>query len=86
MRGLSLPAKLWLLALAAVVPMGVLAFVTGALAMWVAGVGLVVFLYLMLSFHASFVADLQRVMAVMQATAAGNLRQDIKASGQDELA
>lgn len=86
MRSLSLPAKLVVLALAAGVPMGLLAFVTGSVAMWVAGIGLAVFLYLMLSFYSSFVADLHKVMHVMQATAAGNLRQDIKAQGSDELA
>jgi methyl-accepting chemotaxis protein len=86
MRSLSLPAKLVLLALVAGVPMLLLAFITGAATMWVAGIGLVLFLYLMLAFYLSFVADLHQVMKVMQATAAGNLRQDIKAHGSDELA
>ena len=87
MRSLSLPAKLVLLALAAGAPMALLVWLSGgAAAMWVGGAGLVVFVYLMLSFYMSFVADLRQVMQMMQATTAGNLRQDIKAHGQDELA
>ncbi len=48
--------------------------------------GLLVMLYLMLSFHISFMADLRQVLDFMKQTASGNLRQQARMQGKDELA
>ena len=52
-------------------------------------VGLMLFLllaYLMLAFYVSLMADLRRVMTVMEQTAQGNLRNQIQLQGRDEIA
>ncbi|MEK9952990.1 MAG: methyl-accepting chemotaxis protein [Curvibacter sp.] len=56
---------------------------------WGLAAGLVVLAalaYLMLAFYTSFMADLRRVMHVMEQTARGNLREPIQLQGSDEVA
>ena len=47
---------------------------------------LAVLAYLMLAFYVSFMADLRRVMHVMEQTAEGNLRETLQLQGSDEVA
>lgn len=51
-----------------------------------AALGIAMVAYLMISFFLSFVSDFRHVIAVMQETAAGNLRSHVKIRGSDELA
>jgi methyl-accepting chemotaxis protein len=53
---------------------------------WAASVGILLVMYLMLSFYFSFVIDFRQAIDVMRQTAAGNLRSRIKVRGTDELA
>jgi methyl-accepting chemotaxis protein len=53
---------------------------------WSASAGVLMVMYLMLSFYFSFVIDFRQVIDVMRQTAAGNLRARIKVRGTDELA
>jgi methyl-accepting chemotaxis protein len=82
MRRLSMAGKLVVLALAMLAVEGAmlwLGLVGGA-------VGLLVLLYLMLSFYFSFMADLRQVMRFMDRTASGNLRDPVLVRGRDEIA
>lgn len=47
---------------------------------------LAVLAYLVLAFYVSFMADLRRVMHVMEQTAQGNLRETLQLQGSDEVA
>jgi methyl-accepting chemotaxis protein len=47
--------------------------------------GLLVLLYLVLSFYLSFMADLRRLMRFMDQTASGNLREQMLVRGHDEM-
>ncbi|MBX9958982.1 MAG: cache domain-containing protein [Burkholderiaceae bacterium] len=47
---------------------------------------LAVLAYLVLAFYVSFIADLRRVMHVMEQTAQGNLRETLQLQGSDEVA
>jgi methyl-accepting chemotaxis protein len=49
-------------------------------------VALALLVYLMLAFYLSFMADLRRVMRVMEQTAHGNLRERLQLQGRDEVA
>ncbi len=52
----------------------------------VVGTGIVLVLYLMLSFYFSFVIDLRHVIDVMRETSSGNLCGHVQVRGRDELA
>ena len=82
MRRLPLAGKL--LVLLGVV---VLAMVTvRALGLLAGSLALLVLAYLMAAFYASFMSDLRRVMRHMDATAHGNLREQLRLEGRDEIA
>lgn len=82
MRRLPLAGKL--LVLLAVVLLALLVDHFWGLA---AGLALLAVLaYLMLAFYVSFMADLRRVMHVMEQTAQGNLRETLQLQGSDEVA
>jgi methyl-accepting chemotaxis protein len=82
MRRLPLAGKL--LVLLAVVLLALLVDHFWGLA---AGLALLAVLaYLMLAFYVSFMADLRRVMHVMEQTAQGNLRETLQLHGSDEVA
>ncbi|MFP8833713.1 methyl-accepting chemotaxis protein [Hydrogenophaga sp. XSHU_21] len=90
MRGLRLGGKLTVIALAALWPIAgalVLEWLVPQWPMWpLALAGSALLVYLLMSFHAAFVGEFQRVFDVMSQTAAGNLRARLEASGRDELA
>lgn len=48
-------------------------------------VGILVMLYLMLSFHISFLSDLREVQAFLEHMSEGNLRSQVRVRGSDEL-
>jgi methyl-accepting chemotaxis protein len=50
------------------------------------GAGVFLMLYFMLAFEMSFLADLRQVLMVMEQTASGNLRHQVRVRGNDELA
>ncbi|MCW5652251.1 methyl-accepting chemotaxis protein [Hydrogenophaga sp.] len=88
MRRLRLSRKLMVLTLAAVWPVKAVWALEAesAWSMGITGGGLALLVYLMLSFHASFMADLHQVRQAMASTADGNLRASLVVNGRDELA
>ena len=82
MRRLPLAGKLLVL-------LGVVVLALGIDHLWGLTVGLValvLLVYLMLAFYVSFMADLRRVMHVMEQTSQGNLRIALQLQGNDEVA
>jgi methyl-accepting chemotaxis protein len=81
MRRLPMAGKLAVL-------MGVMLAAVGVM-LWLGIVwgtmGLLVLLYLVLSFYLSFMADLRRLMRFMDQTASGNLREQMLVRGHDEM-
>jgi methyl-accepting chemotaxis protein len=82
MRRLHLSGKLVVLMLVMLAAVGAMEF----LGAWGGGLGLLVLLYLMISFYFSFTSDLRRVIRFMDLTAAGNLREQVPIRGRDEIA
>lgn len=82
MRRLPLAGKLLIL-------LGVVLLALGIDHFWGLTAGLValaLLVYLMLAFYLSFMADLRRVMRVMEQTAQGNLQERLELQGRDEVA
>lgn len=82
MRRLHLSGKLVVLMLVMLAAVGAMDFLGPRAGL----LGLLVLLYLMISFYFSFMSDLRRVMRFMEQTAAGNLREQVQMRGRDEIA
>jgi methyl-accepting chemotaxis protein len=82
MRRLHLSGKLVVLMVVMLAAVGAMDF----LGTWAGLFGLLVLLYLVISFYFSFMSDLRRVMRFMDHTAQGNLREKIEIRGRDEIA
>ena len=81
MRRLPLSVKLTVLMLVMLAAVGAMLW----LGVWAGIAGLLMLLYLMISFYVSFMSDLRRVMRFMDQTAGGNLREKIEIRGHDEI-
>lgn len=95
MRRCQFGAKLTLTAVAFLLPLLVLLIqivsdggnrVDAGLSVWVSALGLVLGLYLALSFYLSYSADMRQVRQALDRMVAGDMRQSLGTDGQDELA